>query len=174
MERMKKKRFCLTSPFFQNSTPSSPLSQGIPSLLVAAASFDDIVAIALYTVFITLAVPTSSSGGTAEGDSASASKVWSIAAAPPQLVFGLALGLAGAAVCSASRLFDRAILRTAAVLLCALAQVREKGTGEEKSQKRSSASMPSRERGAFPRFRELVSSLPIHKSVKAIRVDHCI
>jgi hypothetical protein len=59
-------------------------------------------------------------------------------------------------------------------LLYVNSQVREKGTGEEKSQNRSSASMPSRERGAFPRFRELVSSLPIHKSVKAIRVDHCI
>ena len=99
------------------------LSQGIPSLLVAAASFDDIVAIALYTVFITLAVPSSSSSS-AGGGGGAGSKIWSIAAAPLQLVFGLVLGLAGAAVCSASKLFDRAILRTAAVLLCALAQVR--------------------------------------------------
>lgn len=120
-----------SAPCFFSSTPTpSPFSpfqtlissQGIPSLLVAAASFDDIVAIALYTVFIALAVPSSSSSS--PGGGISSSKVWSIAAAPLQLVFGLALGLAGAAVCSASRLFDRAILRTAAVLLCALAQVR--------------------------------------------------
>lgn len=105
----------------------SSLRQGIPSLLVAAASFDDIVAIALYTVFITLAVPTSSGSSSAAGGvtatSDTAAKIWSIAAAPLQLVFGLVLGLAGAAVCSATRVFDRAILRTAAVLLCALAQV---------------------------------------------------
>lgn len=118
------------SPFLSlsSSLPPSSLRQGIPSLLVAAASFEDIVAIALYTVFITLAVPTSSSssssaagGVTATSDTAA--KIWSIAAAPLQLVFGLVLGLAGAAVCSATRVFDRAILRTAAVLLCALAQV---------------------------------------------------
>ena len=111
----------LTSFTSSSQLPLSP-SQGIPSLIVAAASFDDIVAIALYTVFITLAVPTSSSDG---GASSSSAKIWSIAAAPLQLVFGLVLGLIGAGVCSATLIFDKPVLRTAAVLLCALAQVRE-------------------------------------------------
>lgn len=58
---------------------------GIPSLVVAAASFDDLVAITLYTIFISLAV-TKSDGNLA----------WSIASGPLNVVFGLALGGAGA------------------------------------------------------------------------------
>ena len=87
-------------------------AKAIPSLLVASASFDDIVAIALYTVCITLAVP-----------SASANKAWDIASAPLQLVFGAALGGAGALVCSATHVWRSGRLRIVAVLACTLANM---------------------------------------------------
>ena len=84
---------------------------GIPSLLVAAASLDDIVAIALYSVFIVFAVPSTSSSN----------KAWDIASAPLQLVFGAGLGLAGAALASLTKIWRTPAQRVAVVLASALA-----------------------------------------------------
>lgn len=80
--------------------------------MVAAASFDDLVAITLYTIFISLAV-TKSDGNLA----------WSIASGPLNVVFGLALGAVGALVCSATVIWNSHQKRTLAVLLITLLQM---------------------------------------------------
>ena len=85
---------------------------GIPSLVVAAASFDDLVAITLYTIFISLAVTK------AEGNLA-----FSIASGPLNVVFGVILGGLGALVCSATRVWDSNVKRTLVVLLLTLLQM---------------------------------------------------
>ena len=93
-------------------TSGSSCCADIPSLVVAAACFDDVVALALYTIFISRAVY--------ETDSILA---YSIPAGPLNVVFGLLLGAAGAAVCSATKLWDSAAKRTLVVLLIALLQM---------------------------------------------------
>eukprot|EP00951_Prasinocladus_malaysianus_P004492 scaffold31495_cov48-Prasinocladus_malaysianus.AAC.1 len=68
------------------------VSKGIPSLVVAAASFDDVVAITGYSLFIGLAVPKGNLG-------------WSIAHGPLNLVFGLAGGILGGLAMSCTRIW---------------------------------------------------------------------
>lgn len=77
----------------------------IPATVVAAASFDDAIAITGYTLFINLAVQ----GGGNTG--------WNVAHGPLSIVFGvLAGGLAGL-FCSATKLWSNPIKRTFVMFL---------------------------------------------------------
>eukprot|EP00884_Botryococcus_braunii_P019565 jgi/Botrbrau1/6292/Bobra.0339s0003.1 len=88
------------------------VAKGIPSLVVAAASADDLVAITFYAIFISMGV-TSSNGNMA----------WSIASGPLNVVFGLAVGAAGALFCSATRIWNSRFKRTFVVIMTALVQM---------------------------------------------------
>ena len=81
------------------------LPAAIPATVVAAASFDDAIAITGYTLFINLAV---------QGGSSTA---WNVAHGPLSIVFGvLAGGLAGL-FCSATKLWSNPIKRTFVMFL---------------------------------------------------------
>lgn len=82
---------------------------GIPSLVVAAGSFDDLVALIFFSIFSSLAIPSSGS------------LAWAIASAPLQVVFGVLGAFAGTLLCSATRLWTTPRSRTAAVLAWCLA-----------------------------------------------------
>ncbi|CAG9460109.1 unnamed protein product [Pedinophyceae sp. YPF-701] len=71
------------------------IKQGIPSLIVAAASFDDVLAITGYEIFIGLAIP-------AEG-----SLAFSIAKGPLSVVVGITTGVLMGFVLSATKFFDK-------------------------------------------------------------------
>ena len=73
----------------------------IPATVVAAASFDDAIAITGYTLFINLAVR----GG---GNTA-----WNVAHGPLSLLFGVLSGLLAGGVCSMTRLWNNSFKRTA-------------------------------------------------------------
>ena len=85
--------------------------QGIPSTVVIAASFDDIIAITGYAIFSTIAIQPSP-GSTDSGENIG----WSIASGPLQVVFGIVGGfLAGGAV-GATKLWDTTMKRFIALL----------------------------------------------------------
>ncbi|EIE25667.1 hypothetical protein COCSUDRAFT_46326 [Coccomyxa subellipsoidea C-169] len=82
--------------------------KAIPATVVAAASFDDAIAITGYTLFINLAV---------QGHSNTA---WNVAHGPLSIIFGvLAGGLAGL-FCSATKLWSNPIKRTFVMFLTVL------------------------------------------------------
>ena len=85
------------------------VAAGIPSLIVAAGSFDDLVALIFFSIFSSLAIP--SAGSVA----------WSIASAPLQIVFGLVGAAIGTLLCSATRLWNTPRARTAIILAWCLA-----------------------------------------------------
>jgi hypothetical protein len=70
--------------------------KGIPSTVVIAASFDDIIAITGFSIFSNVAI-----GGASSGDTA-----WQIASGPLQVLFGLAGGYLAGLILGATRLFD--------------------------------------------------------------------
>ena len=72
----------------------------IPATVVAAASFDDAIAITGYTLFINLAVR---SGG---------SPVWSVMHGPLSLLFGVLAGILAGVMCSITKLWDNSFKRT--------------------------------------------------------------
>jgi hypothetical protein len=72
-------------------------------VVVAAASFDDAIAITGYTIFISIALA---------GES---NKAWHIAQGPLSVVLGAALGAAAALLCSATKLWSNRYKRTAIV-----------------------------------------------------------
>ena len=72
----------------------------IPATVVAAASFDDAIAITGYTLFINLAVR---SGG---------SPVWSVMHGPLSLLFGVLAGILAGFMCSITKLWDNSFKRT--------------------------------------------------------------
>ena len=76
--------------------------------MVAAASFDDMIAITGYTIFIDIAV-------TQPGN-----KGWAIAHGPLSVIFGILAGLVAAYCCAATKLWNNKIKRTAVVLLSSL------------------------------------------------------
>jgi len=81
------------------------LDQGIPSTVVIAASFDDIVAITGYAIFSTIAIrPTA---GSESGESVA----WSIASGPLQVVFGLVGGLFAGYAIGATKLWNTHVKR---------------------------------------------------------------
>jgi NhaP-type Na+/H+ or K+/H+ antiporter len=75
--------------------------QGIPSTVVIAASFDDIVAITGYAIFSTIAIRP-----TAGSDSGEESVAWSIASGPLQVIFGLVGGLLAGYAVGATKLWN--------------------------------------------------------------------
>jgi NhaP-type Na+/H+ or K+/H+ antiporter len=79
--------------------------QGIPSTVVIAASFDDIVAITGYAIFSTIAIQP------APGSDAEENIAWSIASGPLQVVFGLVGGLLAGYAVGATRLWDTHVKR---------------------------------------------------------------
>ena len=66
----------------------------MPTTVVAAASFDDMIALTGYTIFINIAVQGSGNKG------------WHIARGPLSVVFGVLLGMAAAVVCSFTKLWN--------------------------------------------------------------------
>lgn len=72
----------------------------IPATVVAAASFDDAIAITGYTLFINLAVR---EGG---------NPTWSVMHGPLSLVFGLLAGVLAGFMCSITKLWDNSFKRT--------------------------------------------------------------
>ena len=77
----------------------------IPKTVVAAASFDDMIAITGYTIFINIAVQ-------GQGNQA-----WHIARGPLSVLFGVLLGLAATLFCSATVLWNTAYKRTAVLVI---------------------------------------------------------
>ena len=80
----------------------------IPATVVAAASFDDMIAITGYTIFIDIAV-------TVQGN-----KGWAIAHGPLSVIFGVLAGLLAAYCCAWTKLWNNKLKRTAVVLLSSL------------------------------------------------------
>ena len=76
--------------------------------MVAAASFDDMIAITGYTIFIDIAV-------TQPGN-----KGWAIAHDPLSVIFGILAGIVAAYCCAATKLWNNKFKRTAVVLLSSL------------------------------------------------------
>lgn len=71
------------------------VAKGIPSTVVAAASFDDMVAITGYSLFSNLAIRNPDT-----------SLVWQLLHGPLDILFGLTAGLVGAMFCSCTRLWN--------------------------------------------------------------------
>ena len=84
------------------------VSAGIPATVVAAASFDDMIAITGYTIFIDIAIK-------GEGNQA-----WAIMHGPVSVVLGILAGLIAAYLCAFTKLWNNRVKRTAVVLLSAL------------------------------------------------------
>lgn len=70
--------------------------KGIPSTVVIAASFDDIIAITGFSIFSNVAI-----GGSSKSDTA-----WQIASGPLQVLFGLIGGYLAGLILGATRLWD--------------------------------------------------------------------
>jgi solute carrier family 9B (sodium/hydrogen exchanger), member 1/2 len=85
------------------------VDKGIPALVVAAASFDDLVAIFFYTLFINLAVKGPSSGGK--------SLALDLAAGPISIAAGFLGGGVLGVVAAFTRLWSSRRKRTAAVVV---------------------------------------------------------
>ena len=94
-------------------------AKGIPSIIVAAASFDDMVAITGYSLFSNLAIR-SEEGGLLG---------WQLAKGPLDIVFGLVGGFAIATFCSFTAIWNTRGKRCAAVLLSGARQLLPKGRG---------------------------------------------
>ena len=82
-------------------------AKGIPSIIVAAASFDDMVAITGYSLFSNLAIRSEEGG----------SLGWQLAKGPLDIAFGLVGGFLGAAFCSLTVIWNTRLRRSAVVLL---------------------------------------------------------
>lgn len=80
--------------------------QGIPSTVVIAASFDDIIAITGYAIFSTIAIQPSP-GSSEDGKNVA----WSIASGPLQVIFGIVGGLIAGYAVGATRLWDTYLKR---------------------------------------------------------------
>jgi NhaP-type Na+/H+ or K+/H+ antiporter len=95
------------------------VDKGIPALVVAAASFDDLVAIFFYTLFINFAINAAPGGSNA---SASASSLaLQLANGPISVAAGFAGGALLGVAAAATRVWSTRRKRTAAVLALALA-----------------------------------------------------
>lgn len=93
------------------------VDKGIPALVVAAASFDDLVAIFFYTLFINLAVKGPSAGGGGASSGGNTSLALDLASGPISIVAGLAGGVALGGVAAITRLWSSRRKRTAAVVV---------------------------------------------------------
>ena len=81
-------------------TQIDPVHAAIPATVVAAASFDDAIAITGYTLFINLAVR---EGG---------NPTWSVMHGPLSVLFGLLAGVLAGFMCSITKLWDNSFKRT--------------------------------------------------------------
>lgn len=81
----------------------------IPSLVVAAASFDDMIAITGYTIFIDIAVRRNTGNQT-----------WQIMHGPVSVVLGVLGGLVAAFLCSFTKLWNNNVKRICVVLFAGL------------------------------------------------------
>jgi Kef-type K+ transport system membrane component KefB len=79
---------------------------GIPSLVIAAASFDDVVAISGFSICMAIALQSESVGG-------------AIIHGPLSIILGVVLGMTGAAVLSFTLLWNHRWKRTGAILILA-------------------------------------------------------
>ena len=78
-----------------------PCCAAIPATVVAAASFDDAIAITGYTLFIDLAVR------------APGNTTWAVMHGPLSLLFGVLTGLVAGGLCSVTKLWNNSMKRTA-------------------------------------------------------------
>lgn len=100
----------IVSGMFELHNAGYGTSKGIPSLVVAAASFDDVLAISGFSVFMDLALKTESS-----------SLITKIMHGPSTIVFGITLGLlSGLLLSFSSFIWNERWKRTAAVLTIGL------------------------------------------------------
>eukprot|EP00878_Enallax_costatus_P024159 GHUV01025756.1.p1 GENE.GHUV01025756.1~~GHUV01025756.1.p1 ORF type:complete len:597 (+),score=94.95 GHUV01025756.1:384-2174(+) len=83
-------------------------NKGIPSTVVIAASFDDIIAITGFSIFINVAI--------AAGDNAA----WMIASGPLQVIFGILGGIIAGAVLGSTKLFNNRFKRLLGIYGAAL------------------------------------------------------
>ena len=99
------------------------VAKGIPALVVAAASFDDLVAIFFYTLFINFAVQgatpvVAGKAATAnDGSSSTPSLAMQLANGPISVLLGFAGGALLAVVAAATRVWSTRRKRTAAVVV---------------------------------------------------------
>jgi len=87
------------------------IAKGIPSLVVAAASFDDVVAISGYSIAVGFAIQ---SGG---------NKVWEALAGPTEVIIGVLVGVTGGTVCGMTRIFSSGNKRWLVCLLMGFFQM---------------------------------------------------
>lgn len=83
------------------------VEKGIPSLIVAAASFDDVVAITGYTIFKSFAL-----GGNHDGGMA-----WTVLHGPTDVLLGLVVGTLGGMLCGITKVWDIRWKRTSATFM---------------------------------------------------------
>ena len=83
------------------------VTKGIPSLVVAAASFDDVVAITGYTIFKSFALGASHGGNMA----------WTVMHGPTDVVMGLIAGSCGGVLCGLTVLWDTRWKRSSMVFM---------------------------------------------------------
>eukprot|EP00879_Flechtneria_rotunda_P028933 GHRR01031174.1.p1 GENE.GHRR01031174.1~~GHRR01031174.1.p1 ORF type:complete len:613 (+),score=115.99 GHRR01031174.1:727-2565(+) len=93
---------------FQLQKQGLGANKGIPSTIVIAASFDDIIAITGFSIFINVAIAT--------GENAA----WQIASGPLQVVFGMIGGIIAGTVLGATRIFNNRYKRLIGIYGCAL------------------------------------------------------
>lgn len=83
--------------------------EGIPSTVVIAASFDDVIAITGYAIFSTIAIQPDSSVDSSRNPG------WTIASGPVQVVFGFVGGVIAGYIIGATRIWNTALKRFAAL-----------------------------------------------------------
>lgn len=81
----------------------------IPATVVAAASFDDAIAITGYTLFINLAVNLAAGSDGSTG--------WNVAHGPLSIAFGTLAGILAGGVCSLTKLWNNPLKRTLVMFL---------------------------------------------------------
>ena len=112
-------------------------AKGIPALVVAAASFDDLVAIFFYTLFINFAVQSATpvEGKAAAAVPSKASLALQLANGPISVLLGFAGGALLAVVAAATRVWSTRRKRTAAVVVLG---ERESESERERERERAS------------------------------------
>ena len=79
--------------------------QGIPSVILIAASFDDILAITGYAIFSTIAITPDSSASESEN------AAWSIASGPVQVFIGVFAGILGGVIIAITKVWNTQLKR---------------------------------------------------------------
>ncbi|WIA18744.1 hypothetical protein OEZ85_003434 [Tetradesmus obliquus] len=93
---------------FQLQKQGLGANKGIPSTVVIAASFDDIIAITGFSIFVNIAIAT--------GENAA----WQIASGPLQVLFGMGGGIIAGAVLGCTRIFNNKYKRLIGIYGAAL------------------------------------------------------